>query len=333
MKDYKSAGVDIDEAVSAISLSRKYIESTYNKAVLSRTGAYGGLFSLHDFREKDFILVSSIDGVGTKTEVAKLAGRYEGIGKDIVFHCTNDILVQGAKPLFFLDYFASSKLGKKQLADIIKGASEACREVGCALIGGETAEMPDVYNPGSFDVVGCIIGIVSKKHLLPSRNIRENDVLIGFKSNGLHTNGYSLARKLMLKNKTIDYEWKELGGLSTADALLIPHRCYFRELFEYVEKKKIKALVHITGGGFYDNIPRILPEGIGVEIDIKSWETPPLFKLLKKLGKLTSREAYRIFNMGIGMIAIVSSSDYEKMFKGKDWLKIGKCVIGKGVRL
>ena len=337
MPNYKESGIDIDKVQSTLSQIKSTIEDTYTSAVLSKTGNFGGLFSLatNDIKPENAILVSSIDGVGTKTEVAVLAKRFENIGRDIVAHSVNDILVHGARPLFFLDYFASSQIKPAQLIKVIEGAAKACKEVNCILLGGETAEMPGVYNPGSLDLVGAIVGLTYPEILLPRNNIEPGDWLLGLPSSGLHTNGYTLARKLMLTDtKDINYKWQELGGQSTADALLKPHISYFNELWQPIKHNRIKALVHITGGGFYDNIPRILPKEVGGEIDATSWKIPKLFKLLVKLGNLSTREAFRTFNMGIGMVIIASKAQGTLLLNNnKNWKKIGRCITGNGIKI
>ncbi len=336
MFDYKASGVDIDKAHTLLNKAKPYIKSTYTKAVLSETGSFGGLFSLKegDSRLGDGILVASIDGVGTKTEVARIAGSYYGIGRDIVSHCVNDILVQGAKPLFFLDYFASSRLEEGVLPEIIKGASDVCRDVNCAILGGETAEMPGVYNPNSFDVVGAIIGLVFKENLLPRMNIKEGQVVLGLRSSGLHTNGYSLARKHLLDGSTdLRENMNRLGGRSILAALLEPHTCYFSKVYPLIKDLRLKALAHITGGGFYDNIPRVLPEGIGVVIDSKSWVVPEIFKMIVDKSKISNEEAYRTLNMGIGMIAITAEDMACELLQDEDWLRIGFTEKGEGVTI
>ncbi len=334
MSDYKKAGVDIDKAHSLLDKAKPYIKSTYTKAVLSETGSFGGLFSLKDadIRLGDGILVASIDGVGTKTEVARLAESFFGIGRDIVSHCVNDILIQGARPLFFLDYFASSSLEEGVLPEIIRGAADVCREVNCAILGGETAEMPGVYNPNSFDVVGAIIGLVFKENLLPRMSIEEGQAVLGLRSSGLHTNGYSMARRILLDG-SIDVREKmdKLDGRSILEALLEPHKCYFNKVYPLIKDNRLKALAHITGGGFYDNIPRVLSEGIGAIIDSKSWEVPEIFRIIIDKGDICAEEAYRAFNLGIGMIAVTSEDMANELLKDKDWLRIGYTIKGTGV--
>jgi phosphoribosylformylglycinamidine cyclo-ligase len=291
---YSTAGVDIDAGNRAVDLMKNSVRATYNDAVLAGIGSFGGLFDASALKQMDHpVLVASTDGVGTKVKLAAAVGRYRGIGHDIVNHCINDILVQGARPLFFMDYFATSKLDPEQTVEVVIGIAEACREAGMALLGGETAEMPGVYQPNEFDVAGTIVGVLEREAILPRPTIQAGDVLLGFQSSGPHTNGYSLIRKV-IANTTLDD--------SLADALLAPHRSYFNVLYPYLSK--VKALAHITGGGFFENIPRVLPESLSAVIHMNSWQVPPLWTLIQENGNISTEEMYRVFNMGIGMIAI-----------------------------
>ena len=308
---YASSGVNIDAGNRAVELMRAAVKSTYGPEVLAGIGAFGGLFdatALKSIREP--VLVASTDGVGTKVKLAAQAGRYESIGHDIVNHCINDILVQGARPLFFLDYVASSKIDPEMIAAIVSGISAACREAGCALLGGETAEMPDVYQPNEFDVAGTIIGVVDRSAILPRTDqLCAGDVLIGLRSSGPHTNGYSLIRKVF-EDVPLDAVFPELG-VSLADALLVPHRSYLSLLQSAISNQPstIKALAHLTGGGFIENIPRVLPDHLAAQINLGSWPVPPLFQLIQQRGNIATEEMYRVFNMGIGLIAIVAPED------------------------
>jgi len=296
--DYVSAGVSIDAGNRAVDLMKDSVRATYNDSVLAGIGSFGGLFDVSVLKQMDHpVLVASTDGVGTKVKLAASVGRYRGIGHDIVNHCINDILVQGAKPLFFMDYFATSKLYPEQTAEVVTGMAEACREAGMVLLGGETAEMPGVYQPNEFDVAGTIVGVVEREAILPCPTIQAGDVLIGFQSSGPHTNGYSLIRKVF-ENRVLD------GSL--ADALLAPHRSYFNVLYPHLSK--VKALAHITGGGFFENIPRVLPENLTAVIHRNSWQVPPFWAVIQEKGKISTEEMYRVFNMGIGMVAIVDKS-------------------------
>ena len=295
---YTSAGVDIDAGNRAVELMKDSVRATYNTSVLAGIGSFGGLFDASVLKEmKAPVLVASTDGVGTKVKLAASVGRYRGIGYDIVNHCVNDILVQGAKPLFFMDYFATSKLNPEQTAEVVTGVAEACKEIGMVLLGGETAEMPGVYREGEFDVAGTIVGVLERDELLPRPTIRAGDVVIGFRSSGPHTNGYSLIRKVF-ENIPLDE--------SLAEELLTPHRSYFRVLYPHLSK--VKALAHITGGGFIENIPRVLPENLDARIDLNSWQIPSFWKLIQQKGDISTNEMYRVFNMGIGMVAIVDRS-------------------------
>jgi phosphoribosylformylglycinamidine cyclo-ligase len=295
---YAESGVNIDAGNRAVELMKEAVRGTYNDSVLAGLGSFGGLFDASTIKQMDHpVLVASTDGVGTKVKLAASVGRYRGIGHDIVNHCINDILVQGAKPLFFMDYFATSKLDPEQTAEVVTGIAEACKEAGMALRGGETAEMPGVYQPNEFDVAGTIVGVVERAAILPRPTIQAGDVLIGFQSSGPHTNGYSLIRKVF-ENASLDD--------SLADALLTPHRSYFNLLYPHLNK--VKALAHITGGGFIENIPRVLPENLNALIRLNSWQVPPLWSLIQQKGNISMEEMYRVFNMGIGMVAIVDKS-------------------------
>ncbi len=307
---YARSGVNIDAGNRAVDLMRDAVKSTYSPQVLAGIGAFGGLFdaaALKDMNEP--VLVASTDGVGTKVKLAAQCERYETIGHDIVNHCIDDILVQGARPLFFLDYIASSRLDPEMAASIVTGMAAACRATGCALLGGETAEMPAVYQPGEFDVAGTIIGVVERSHILPrTADLQAGDVLIGLRSSGPHTNGYSLIRKVFAAI-SLDTIFPELGG-TLADALLVPHRSYLPLLTASSRlPTAIKALAHLTGGGFIENIPRILPDHLDAQIDLGSWPVLPIFKLIQQQGDIDSREMYRIFNMGLGLIAVTAPED------------------------
>jgi phosphoribosylformylglycinamidine cyclo-ligase/phosphoribosylamine--glycine ligase/phosphoribosylformylglycinamidine cyclo-ligase len=302
---YASSGVDIDAGNRAVELMKESVRATYNDSVLSGIGSFGGLFDATGLKQMDRpVLVASTDGVGTKVKLAASMGRYRGIGHDIVNHCINDILVQGAKPLFFMDYFATSKLKPEQTAEVVMGIAEACKEAGMSLLGGETAEMPGVYRDGEFDVAGTIIGVLERDRLLPRSNLLAGDILIGLPSSGPHTNGYSLIRKVF-EGETLESDIPSLG-CSLADALLEPHCSYFNVLNPQLSK--VKALAHITGGGFIENIPRVLPDNVDAVIHLDSWQVPPLWTLIQQKGNITTEEMYRVFNMGIGMVTIVDKS-------------------------
>ena len=307
MSQYKSAGVDIDAGNRAVALMKDAVRSTYTPNVLADLGSFGGLFALTNLPARP-VLVASTDGVGTKVKLAAELGRWRGIGHDIVNHCTNDILVQNARPLFFLDYVATSKLIPEAVAEVVTGIAEACKAAGCVLLGGETAEMPGVYAEGAFDLAGTIVGLVDRNQLLPQiTKMNPGNLLIGLPSSGPHTNGYSLIRKAIVGR---DLNEEIETGITLADALLEPHRNYVNEI-NHLQAADINLLgmAHITGGGFIDNIPRVLSATLGAEIDITSWEIPPLFQKLTEWSGMTMYEAFRVLNMGIGMVLIVEAQD------------------------
>jgi phosphoribosylaminoimidazole synthetase len=326
---YQGAGVNIDAGNRAVALMGAAVKSTYDRRVLAGIGAFGGLFDAAELQGmRSPVLVASTDGVGTKVKLAASLGRYRGIGMDIVNHCINDILVQGAHPLFFLDYFATSCLQPEVVAEIVGGIAEACCQAGCVLIGGETAEMPGVYLAGEFDLAGTIVGCLEHAHRLPRVDIRPGDRLVGISSNGPHTNGYSLLRKIF-ESADLNCIQPELGG-SLADALLVPHRSYLGLLLPLIQAapSPVKGLAHITGGGFIENVPRMLPEGMGACIHKGSWPVPALFRLAQSRGQVSDAEIYRIFNMGIGMLAAVSPQDvsaFQSAIPEPTWL-IGEVV-------
>jgi phosphoribosylformylglycinamidine cyclo-ligase len=303
--DYKSAGVNIDAGNDTVRRIKSLAESTFTSGVLSEIGSFGGLFRLDPTGWKDPILVSSADGVGTKLKIAFLANEHRTVGVDLVNHCVNDILVQGARPLFFLDYLATGRLDPDVATQIVDGLARACRENGCALLGGETAEMPGFYLDGEYDLAGFIVGAVESETLIDGRSIAAGDVIIGLPSSGLHTNGYSLARRIVfeLLALSVDTKVQELGE-SIGAALLKPHRSYLNALYPLVSRGAIKGIAHITGGGLVDNIPRILPEGTAARIDRGAWTVPPLFTWLQRAGNVPEQDMIRTFNMGIGMALV-----------------------------
>ena len=303
---YKSAGVDIDAMADAIHDMKESVRSTFNSSVLTDVGAFGGMYSLQGLDCERPVLVSSIDSVGTKVKIARMMGRYDTIGGDLVNHCVNDILVQGARPLFFLDYFAASKLEQGVLPSIIRGMAEACRQADCVLIGGETAEMPGVYRDGEFDLAGCIVGVVGRNRIVDGSRVAAGDVVIGLASSGLHTNGYSLARKVLLEQcgMGVDQYVPELGK-TVGDELLEPHRCYYKAVARILKSHDVHGMAHLTGGGFYDNIPRALPEDCQVTVERRNWVCQPIFRLIQERGGVSDKEMHRTFNMGIGFVLIV----------------------------
>jgi phosphoribosylamine--glycine ligase/phosphoribosylformylglycinamidine cyclo-ligase len=311
---YADSGVDIDAGNRAVKLMSAAVRSTYTPAVLAGIGAFGGLFDAAALRTLHRpVLVASTDGVGTKVKLAAQANRYHGIGQDIVNHCINDILVQGARPLFFLDYFATSHLQPEVIAEIVSGISTACKAAGCVLLGGETAEMPGVYTPGEFDVAGTIVGMVDYERILPRPDLQPGDLLVGLPSSGPHTNGYSLIRRVF-QDVDLNTFYPELGG-TLADALLAPHRSYLNWLQPALDLNPcpIKALAHLTGGGFIENIPRILPAGVGVQVNWNSWPVPPLFRLIQSQGQIEWSEMARTFNLGIGMVVVIAPADLDRL--------------------
>lgn len=308
---YRNAGVDIDANDKLKEIICKHARMTFTPGVVSDIGFFGSLFELKGYKKP--ILVSSADGVGTKIKIACALGEHEGIGMDIVNHCVNDILTCGASPLFFLDYIAMSKMEAAIVADIVKGMAEACKDVDCALIGGETAEMPDSYPKGEYDIVGFIVGGIEKSQIKNGGSIVAGDVLIGLPSSGLHTNGYSLVRRVFNTDadpSKLKRRYAQLGR-TLGEALLEPHSCYYRQIEPLLPN--IKGLAHITGGGFPGNLPRTLPKSVAAAVDKSSWEVPPLFQLIQKTGNIDNEEMYRVFNMGIGMIIIVSEKECDEI--------------------
>lgn len=309
---YRDAGVDIDAAHDALDRAKDALASARGAGVVGGTGGFGGLFQL-PAGLLDPLLCASTDGVGTKIQVAVAADRHDTVGQDLVNHCVDDILVQGARPLFLLDYVATGKLVPGVIAEVIGGFAKACRENDCALLGGETAEMPGTYRDGEYDLAATVVGVVERDQLLPREDVRSGDVLIGLPSTGLHTNGYSLARRALFDRGGLGVHDRppELGGASVADALLAVHRSYAPLLLPMLPDGRIKALAHITGGGFPDNIPRVLPEGVGAVVDTKAWEPLPIFDLIRRLGNVPEAECYRAFNMGMAMILTVAPDDVD----------------------
>ena len=310
--DYRQAGVDIDAGNETVRRIRSLARATFTPGVLSDIGSFGGLFRLDRDRFQDPVLVSSADGVGTKLKVAFMTGRHDTIGADLVNHCINDILVQGAEPLFFLDYLATGRLSPEVAEQVVGGVARACREHGCALIGGETAEMPGFYEDGEYDIAGFIVGAVDRTKIIDGRTIAPGDVLIGLPSSGLHTNGYSLARRVFFDVAGLqpDTFVRELGATAGA-ALLAPHRCYLPDVRPLLERGHVKGLAHITGGGITENLPRILPDGCAAEVDRDAWTVPPIFQFIQDRGNVGRDDMYRTFNMGIGLIVVCTAREAE----------------------
>ncbi|MCW5980788.1 MAG: phosphoribosylformylglycinamidine cyclo-ligase [Bryobacteraceae bacterium] len=325
---YKDAGVDIDVAERAVDRIKKHAGATLNRHVLTSIGSFGAGYRLSGWRKP--VLVSSADGVGTKLKVAFLTGRHDTVGEDLVNHCVNDIMVQGAAPLFFLDYFATGKLDAMVAEQVVAGIARGCAANGCALIGGETAEMPGFYVDGEYDLAGFIVGAVERDRLLTGSKIRPGDVVLGLPSTGLHTNGYSLARKLLFEvgGYRHDARLDELG-CTVGEELLKVHRSYRKALAVLLDKGVLKGAAHITGGGITDNLPRVLPDGAAASIDASSWREPPIFPLLKRLGNLPDDDYRRTFNLGIGMIVVVGRRRLSKVERLLDRAGEPHCVIGE----
>ena len=326
---YKDSGVDIDAGNESVRLIKNFVRATYREEVLGDIGGFGGLFALKNYDEP--ILVSGTDGVGTKLKIAFMLNKHDTIGQDAVAMCVNDILVCGAEPLFFLDYLAVGKLEPAQVAEIVKGVAAACKESGCALIGGETAEMSGFYPAGEYDIAGFAVGVVEKKNLITPARVKAGDILIGLPSSGLHSNGFSLVRKIVFERMKFTGDEKFSDDKTLGEELLTPTKLYPATVLPLIKKfgEKIHGLVHVTGGGFYDNIPRALPDGLGATIDADSWRVPKIFKLLQEWGNVPRREMFRTFNCGIGMILIVDAEIAGDLAG----YKIGKVVEGGGVEI
>lgn len=331
---YSAAGVDIDAKMGAVSGARSVIRSTFTKGVVGDVGGFGGLFRPDFSGMADPLLVASMDGVGTKIKVAILANRHDTVGQDLVNHCVNDILVQGARPLFFLDYFAAGKLVPEIVGSILEGIAFACRENGCALLGGETAEMPGMYGAGDYDLAGTIVGAVDRSKLLDGSTIRPGDVLLGLSSSGLHTNGYSLARRLFFETLKLEVGMvvPELGA-TVGETLLAVHRSYLAPVLPLVDAGLLSAIAHITGGGFPDNLPRVLPAGCSAEIRPDGWTWPTIFRFIEEKGAVGRKEMLRVFNCGIGMVLFVAPKNLDSAKRRLDaareeWVDIGHVVPG-----
>ncbi len=312
--DYRAAGVDIAAAERALDEVKGLIQQTFTSEVLRDVGLFGGFFDARFPAYRHPVLVASTDGVGTKLLIAIYSGIHHTIGEDLVNHCVNDILSCGARPLFFLDYFATGKLEEAVVVEVLRGIARACREHHCALLGGETAEMPSMYAEGHYDLAGTIVGIVEKERILDGSTIVAGDLLVGLRSSGLHTNGYSLARAVLLKHYRLDQVVPELGE-TLAEALLTVHRSYYHLIAPLLERGWIKGIAHVTGGGILGNVQRILPKGLSAEIRWGSWEIPPIFTLIQRLGAVSDEEMRRVFNLGIGMLLVVAPEHVEKVLQ------------------
>ena len=334
---YKDSGVDVERGYQAVKLMKDHVMSTYTNGVLGDIGSFGGFFQMPEGMKQP-VLVAGTDGVGTKLKYAIIADRHDTIGIDAVAMCVNDIVCQGAKPLIFLDYFATGSLSPEKVATVVSGIAEGCRQSGAALIGGETAEMPGFYPEGDYDIAGFAVGVVDKEKIINGSTIKSGDVLIGLKSSGIHSNGYSLVRKLFGEDINALEKYDEELGAKPIDVLLTPTRIYVKSILALIEKVKVKGIAHITGGGFIENIPRIFPEGIGCEINTKSYEVPAVFKALQKKAGITDAQIYNTFNMGIGMVVCVSQENVETAIAqleatGENCVVLGKTVKGSGVKL
>ena len=336
---YRRAGVNLEAGYEVVSRIKKYVERTRRLGTLGSVGGFGGFFDLSSLGLKEPVLVSGTDGVGTKLLVAMTVDKHDTIGIDAVAMCVNDIVVQGAEPLFFLDYIACDRTDPERVEEIVKGVAEGCVQAGCALVGGETAEMPGLYGPNEYDLAGFAVGACEKADLIDGSSIQEGDVLIGLASNGLHSNGFSLVRRILFaqaKLRTSDY----IGdlGCTIGEELLKPTRIYVKPILQAVRQLELKGLAHITGGGFIENIPRMLPPGLGAVIEEGSWEVPPIFSYLEDLGRIDKQEMYNVFNMGIGMVMAVEeklAGDVRRCFTelGERPYAIGRVVLGEGVQI
>ncbi|MBN1693454.1 MAG: phosphoribosylformylglycinamidine cyclo-ligase [Dehalococcoidales bacterium] len=324
---YASAGVDIDLKSKAISRIGKYAKATLRPEVLSGVGFFGGLYEMKGYKKP--VIISSVDGVGTKLKLASALNKFDTVGADIVNHCVNDIFTSGAEPIFFLDYIAVGKVVPERLEALGKGLAKACKEVGCALIGGETAEMPGVYQGDDFDLVGFVVGVIEKDRIMMGQDIIAGDAILAMPSNGLHTNGYSLARKVFGETASaLNKRYTELGT-TVGKALMATHTCYYNQLKPLL--KDIKGLAHITGGGIVGNIPRSLPKGLAARLDSTKWPVPPILKLLQKRGNVDTAEMYRVFNMGIGMAVVCAPEKVNKLTRALPEAKVvGEVVKQKG---
>lgn len=330
---YKDAGVDVEAGYKAVDMMKAHAGSTFNKNVLNSLGTFGGMYD-----NGDSVLVAGTDGVGTKLKLAFIMQKNDTIGIDCVAMCANDVVCHGAEPMFFLDYIAMGRLEPQVAADIVKGVADGCRQAGCALIGGETAEMPDFYKQGEYDLAGFCVGSVKKEKIINGANIKKGDVLVGLKSSGLHSNGFSLVRKVVEMDRDSLSQHIDIFGKTLGEELLTPTKIYVKTLLELAKLFDIKGAAHITGGGFIENIPRIIPKGLGVEINIGSWEKPVVFDYIVNKAKLELRDAYNTFNMGIGMVLAVSpdkagSAAAAARDFGEEAFIIGTVVDGEGVKL
>jgi phosphoribosylformylglycinamidine cyclo-ligase len=335
---YKKAGVDIAAGNEAVERMKKHVKRTYRPEVLAELGGFGGLFSLNKDKYDEPVLVSGTDGVGTKLKLAFAMDKHDTIGIDAVAMCVNDIIVQGAEPLFFLDYLACDKVVPEKIEAIVKGIAEGCVQAGCSLIGGETAEMPGMYQGGEYDIAGFTVGIVDKKKMIDGSTIAPGDAVIGFASSGIHSNGFSLVRRLLLEDAgySLDQELEELGGAKLGDVLIEPTRIYVKSALKLVEQVEVKGMAHITGGGFIENIPRGLPDGVNVDVEYGSWPILPIFDLMQNKGGITNRDMFTTFNMGIGLVVVVPADQANEALRiaaelGEQAYRIGTVTEGSRI--
>nr|WP_208420341.1 phosphoribosylformylglycinamidine cyclo-ligase [Paenibacillus lupini] len=335
---YKKAGVDIAAGNEAVERMKKHVKKTFRPEVLTDLGGFGGLFGLNKDKYEEPVLVSGTDGVGTKLKLAFMMDKHDTIGVDAVAMCVNDIIVQGAEPLFFLDYLACGKVVPEKIEAVVKGISDGCVQAGCALIGGETAEMPGMYQGDEYDIAGFTVGVVDKKKIIDGTTIAPGDVVLGFASSGIHSNGYSLVRRLLLEEcgYALDQRLPELNDAVLGDVLIEPTRIYVKSALKLIEQVNVKGMAHITGGGFIENIPRVLPEGVNVNVEYGSWPILPIFQLMQDKGAITNRDMFTTFNMGIGLIVVVPADQAEEALKvaadlGEAAYRIGTVTEGNRV--
>lgn len=334
---YKQAGVDIEAGYEAVSRMKKHVQKTLRSGVMGGLGGFGGMFDLSELNYKKPVLVSGTDGVGTKLKLAFMADKHDTIGIDAVAMCVNDILAQGAEPLFFLDYLALGKAKPEKIEQIVKGIADGCEESGCALVGGETAEMPGLYEEDEYDVAGFSVGVVEKDEIVTGEDIQAGHALIGLPSSGIHSNGFSLVRKILLEDEKLDLQTIYPPFTQTlGEVLLTPTRLYVKPVLDVIKNYKVDGMAHITGGGFIENIPRMLPEGTGVEIDLGSWEIPTIFDFLKEKGNISNMDMYNVFNMGIGFVLAVKEELVQDVMRqleanGEKSYVIGRVTEGAGV--
>lgn len=336
---YKDAGVDTKEGERAVSLMKEHVKGTFNENVLTGLGSFGSLFNLDVKGMEQPVLVSGTDGVGTKLKIAFLMDKHDTVGIDCVAMCVNDVLCQGAKPLFFLDYIATGKVKAEKIADIVKGIADGCKQGGSALVGGETAEMPDFYSEGEYDMAGFSVGIVDKPKIITGEKVAVGNKIVGIASSGIHSNGYSLVRKVFFDKKQMDVkDYVDELGMTLGEALLTPTKIYANACDAVLPNFDVKGIVHITGGGFYENIPRILPEGTAVSIDVGTWDVPPIFPYIKKCGNIDRKEMFSTYNMGVGMMMVVDAADADAVVEalraaGETANIIGEIVEDKGEKV